>query len=301
MKRILKFAYRLIPFKKQLFLFLKLFWRPPKKIYQHLHFNGDFKVRIDKSHYFKIKHFGYEIENDIFWRGLTDGWEKISIRLWIQLCKQSEVIFDIGANTGLYALTAKAVNPSAKVYAFEPVHRVYDKLAQNIILNNSDTVAVNIAASNSNGVAKIYDTEHGHVLSVCVNQNLLPPDVNVNEVQIEIITLDSFINQNNIQKIDAMKIDVETHEPEVLEGFKEHLSRFRPALIIEILSDEIGEKVMRLTEGLNYLYFNIDDLKGTVRQVNNVSKSDYFNYLLCSEQTAKELNLIYTQENVMSM
>src|ERR1041385_1865717 len=163
MKKIIKSVYRFIPFKKQLFLFLKLFWKPSKKNYQHLHFHGDFKVRIDESHYFKMKHFGFEIENDIFWCGLKNGWEKFSIQLWMELCKKSDVIFDVGANTGLYALTAKAINPSVKVYAFEPVRRVYDKLIQNIILNNYDTVAVNMAASNEDGFAKIYDTSHEHV------------------------------------------------------------------------------------------------------------------------------------------
>lgn len=290
MKRILKSIHRFIPFKKELFLFLKLFWIPPKKIYQHLYFTGIFKVQVDKSHFFRMKHFGYEIENDIFWCGLTNGWEKMSIRLWIQLCKQSSVIFDIGANTGLYALAAKAINPHAKVYAFDPVHLVYDKLRQNIVLNNSDIIAVEMAASDSDGFATIYDTLHEHTLSVAVNKNLLPAGAKASEVRIETITLDSFIRKNKIQKIDLMKIDVETHEPEVLQGFKEHLSYFRPVLIIEILTDEIGERVAKLTEGLNYLYFNIDDIQESVRRVNSLTRSDYFNYLLCSKKQLPDLD-----------
>lgn len=294
MKKILKAVYRFIPYKKELFLFLKLFWIPPKKIYQHLYFTGTFIVQVDKLHFFRMKHFGYEIENDIFWCGLTGGWEKMSIRLWIQLCKRSSVIFDIGANTGLYSLVAKAINPGAKVYAFDPVHRVYDKLRQNIVLNNSDIIAVEMAASDSDGFATIYDTLQEHTLSVTVNKNLLSAGTNASEVRIETITLDSFIRKNQIQKIDLMKIDVETHEPEVLQGFKEHLSYFRPALIIEILTDEIGERVARLMDGLNYLYFNIDDTRGSVRRVSALAQSDYFNYLLCSKETADELGLNLT-------
>jgi FkbM family methyltransferase len=291
-KEIVKGIYRFIPFKKELFLLLKLFWTPPKKIYQHLYFTGTFKVEVDKSHFFRMKHFGYEIENDIFWCGLTNGWEKMSIRLWIQLCKNSSVIFDIGANTGMYALAAKAINPRATVYAFDPVHRVYDKLKQNIVLNNSDIIAVEMAASDSDGFATIYDTLQEHTLSVAVNKNLLPAGAKASEVRIETITLDSFIRKNNIQKIDLVKIDVETHEPQVLQGFKEHLSYFKPALIIEILTDEIGERVAKLTESLNYMYFNIDDIKGSVREVNTLTRSDYFNYLLCSRETASGLGLI---------
>lgn len=45
-----------------------------------------------------------------------------------------------------------------------------------------------------------------------------------------------------------MKIDVETHEPEVLEGVGEYLKKFRPSLLIEILDDEITAKVQNITQ-----------------------------------------------------
>jgi len=35
---------------------------------------------------------------------------------------------------------------------------------------------------------------------------------------------------------------VETHEPEVLEGMGELLVKYRPILLIEVLSDELGER-----------------------------------------------------------
>lgn len=216
----------------------------------------------------------------------------MSIQLWAKLCKHSAIVFDIGANTGLYSLVAKASNPKSKIYAFEPVQRVYDKLRQNIVLNNSDIIAVKMAASDSDGFAKIYDTDNAHTLSVAINKNLLPSGTKANEVQVETVTLDSFIEKNNIQKVDAIKIDVETHEPQVLEGFKKHLSYFKPSIIIEILNDEIGRKIMQQTADLDYLYFNIDDIRGSVRQVTTLTKSDYFNYLLCGKETAKELGLL---------
>jgi tRNA1(Val) A37 N6-methylase TrmN6 len=42
------------------------------------------------------------------------------LALWIKLCRQSETILDVGANTGVYALVAGAVNKKAKIFAFEP-------------------------------------------------------------------------------------------------------------------------------------------------------------------------------------
>lgn len=124
MNKLFKIIYNFIPFKRDFFYLIKTFWKPKETIYRHLHFVGIFKVKINQSKTFKIKHYGYQIENEIFWSGLTEGWEKESVKLWIELCKCSEIIFDIGANTGMYSLIAKTINPGANVYAFEPVARV---------------------------------------------------------------------------------------------------------------------------------------------------------------------------------
>jgi FkbM family methyltransferase len=246
---------------------------------------------VNETKKFKIKHYGYEIENEIFWAGLTNGWEKESIKLWMKLCETSEIIFDIGANTGVYSLIAKTVNPNAKVYAFEPVSRVFAKLKENIALNNFDIIPIQKAVSNTDGTAIIYDTYSEHIYSVTVNKNLCSPETKVIETQIDTVTLNSFIRQNNIKKVDLMKIDVETHEPEVLQGFSYYLFQFKPTMLIEILNNEVGEKVNNIIQGLDYLYFNIDE-KGSIRQVDKITKSDYFNYLLCNIDIATKLGLI---------
>ncbi len=274
-----------------MFQLIKIIWKPGPSVYQHFHFLGVFKVPIDKTKKFKIKHYGYQLENILFWEGLTEGWEKESIKIWIKLCANAKIIIDIGANTGIYSLIAKAVSPTAKVYAFEPVSRVFNKLKENISINNFDIIAIDKAVSNFDGIGVIYDTPSEHTYSVTVNKNFCPPGTIVIETKIETITLNSFIKIQNIEKIDLIKIDVETHEPEVLEGFSEYLVKFRPAILIEILNDEIGELINKLVQELHYLFFNIDEKKG-VRQVNRITKSDGFNYLLCTAKVALEIGLI---------
>lgn len=104
MKSLIKHAYNLIPLKKEFFIALKKIWKPKASIYQHLHFKGIINVHVDAYKSFKMKHYGYQVENDIFWTGLTGEWEKHSIITWIKLAAHSEVILDIGANTGVYSL-----------------------------------------------------------------------------------------------------------------------------------------------------------------------------------------------------
>lgn len=291
MKKLFKKIYKYIPFKRELFSLLRIIWTPNEKIYKHLHFVGVFTAHINSKKSFKIKHFGYQIENEIFWSGLSNGWEKESTNLWIKLCENAEIVFDIGANTGVYALIAKAVNPKAKVYAFEPVSRVYDKLKENISLNNFDIVPIEKAVSDADGTAIIYDTSSEHIYSVTVNKNLATPETKVVEVKIDTITLNSFIRENAIKKMDLIKIDVETHEPEVLKGFSQYISQFRPSILIEILNNEVGQKVNAIVKGLDYLFFNIDE-RGGIRLVDTITKSDYYNYLLCTADVAVKLGLM---------
>ncbi len=290
-RRSLKSVLKKLPFKREVFTLLKAIAIPPGRMYRHLYFNGVFPVKTGVTTSFDIMHYGFRIENELFWEGIEHGWECVSLGLWIKLCKNASVIVDIGANTGVYALIAKSVNPRSKVYAYEPVDRVFEKLVKNNELNKYDIQCSPLAISNKNGEAVIYDNATSdHIYSVTVNQNFFPPTTQVIEKRIQTITLDTIIEQEHIQRFDLLKIDVETHEPEVLEGYAKHLKIHRPTMLIEILTDEIGQKIETMLEGLGYLYFNIDETKG-IRRVEKIEKSDYYNYLFCSEETALMLGI----------
>ena len=77
MKQFFKHIYQVLPFKKQIFSFIKIFGTPPQNVYKHLHFHGLFNVGIGADKEFRIRHYGYPVENQIFWEGITGGWEKI--------------------------------------------------------------------------------------------------------------------------------------------------------------------------------------------------------------------------------
>lgn len=294
MKAALKKVYKALPLKKEAFTLIKIFWTPSPSVYRHLHFKGHFKVKVDDAHSFQINHYGFQIENEIFWCGLNEAWEKTSIQLWQKLVRRADVIFDIGANTGLYALVAKSLNADSKVYAFDPVKRVFERLVENNKLNSFDIECFELAASNADGEATIYDLPTEHILSVTVNQNHHLPDVQLKAfpTTIKTIRLDTFIEEHKLEKIDLMKIDVERHEFEVLQGMGSYLKNFKPNMLIEILSDEIGKKVESLIFDKDYLYFRIDDADGTIKKMNHIRIEKDCNFLLCDEATAHELKLL---------
>jgi hypothetical protein len=142
------------------------------------------------------------------------------------------------------------------------------------------------------GSATVYDTPTEHIYSVTVNKNLNAPETPVVPTEIRTARLDSIIADRGIQQLDLLKIDVETHEPEVLEGLGGHLSRFRPSMLIEVLNDEVGSRIEEVIKGIGYLYFNIDERNDKVTHMESITKSDFYNYLLCSKDVARELGIL---------
>jgi FkbM family methyltransferase len=290
MIRLLKSLYHILPFKQSLFSIIRKIWKPGESIYRHLHFKGIFTVDLGNKASFKMQHYGYTLENDIFWAGLS-GWEKETISLWTRLCSNANVILDIGANTGIFSLVARVSNPQAKIFAFEPVERVFRKLDHNIKLNNFEIKGIEKALSNVDGSAVIYDTGAEHMYSVTVNANRNSADVNVQAIKITTLRLDTFIEAEKLDAIDLIKMDVETHEPEVLEGFGNYLAAFKPSVIIEILNEEVGKRVENLVRDCGYLYYKIDEKEGPQIQPHIVPHKNGYNYLLCTPATATRLNL----------
>jgi FkbM family methyltransferase len=283
--------YSKLPFKKQLCQAIRMIPISKEKYYRDLKFKGTFSVKLGDRK-LKLLHSGQTIENELFWKGIDGGWEKISINIWMQLCKESHFIADIGANTGIYALVAAATNPQATVFAFEPSLKTFEKLNQHIELNKfSNIIAQPVAVSNRNGEAILFDLDSDHQYSASLNKDMPVGEIPKMEVNVPITRLDTFFKCQHIEKIDLLKIDVEMHEPEVLEGFYYYLQAFLPTMIIEILTDEMGARIEKQLLGLDYSFFDIDEIN-LPKRTSHLTKSSCYNFLICREAVAKQLHLI---------
>ncbi len=290
--RGLKKIIRLLPFKKELFSVVKIFVVPSKRIRRELKFNGSFKVK-NKNSSFKFMNYDYEkysLENDIFWYGLK-GWEPISIKLWIELCNNSNIIFDVGANTGIYSIVAASLRPTSKIFSFEPVERIYEKFQSNILINNFLNIqAEKFALSDKNGVSILYDFLGDIPLNATLNNKWHSESDARVEKKIKTKRLDDFIDENQIKNIDLMKIDVELHEPEVLKGMGKYLEKFKPTMLIEIFNQDMWNQIQEIVGNINYLVFYIDEEKG-VQKINSFNNFEGYNFLFCTKEIASKLFL----------
>lgn len=286
-------TYAALPFKRQFAKTWKALGLPKQKVYRDLKFDGAFDVAVQGKS-FKLMHHHSTIENEVFWNGLGNSWEEDTIWIWEILCADANVIVDVGANTGIYSLIAKTLNPSGAVYAFEPVKRTYQCLSKNISANNFNVVLENSALSSIDGELVLYDTDADNQTSASLNPNKLKNfknfTGNIVEYKIPTVKLDTYIERQGINRVDLMKIDVEMHEPEVLEGFKKYMAQHMPDIVIEILSQEIADKVMALINGLGYDIFHLND-KFSMKKYSTISPvNNRWNFLLCKRETSSKLS-----------
>jgi hypothetical protein len=108
--------------------------------------------------------------------------------------------------------------------------------------------------------------------------------------ELTIVRLATFIERENVSTIDLMKIDVGTHEYEVLLGMGEFLEKMKPRLLVEIVNDNVGQSLERLLRENAYLMFAIDENEGP-RRVDSLHVRIPMNYFLCNETIALEMGL----------
>jgi len=289
-------VYQTLPFKKQICDLIRVWGIPHDKFYKEIKFRGKFKVSVEGESIYLIHHYNSTLENEIYWKGLGTGWEKETIGLWLELCKQSKVVFDVGANTGVYGLAARAVNKHAKIVSFEPSRRMFSKLMDNINLNNFDIVGENIALSDKTGEQIFYDEKADHQYSASLNpaklKELSGYSGEIDEYIVQTQSLMDYIVENGIQGIDLMKIDVELHEPEVIEGFGSYLNQFRPTIFIEILTEDIANRLNELFRDSTYLFYSLPANSKPIK-VSELSAGveGNWNYLICEQSIVDQLKL----------
>lgn len=157
-------------------------------------------------------------------------WEFKTTELIRQFVKQDYVVIDIGANIGYFTtLFAKIVGENGKVYAFEPTNHYYSVLKENILVNNFTNIEIfRKGVSNKN-----------HELEICIDDSsatLHQPiiqDIKSKEI-ITLTTLDEFVMNQGIKKIDFIKIDIDGHEPFVIDGAINTIKKDKPIIILEI-------------------------------------------------------------------
>lgn len=168
----------------------------------------------------------YPMESAIWLSGVYDI---ATTKLFRKVIRKNDIFLDIGANCGAIAFVAASIIDEGKVYAFEPAPTIGSRLQANINLNPQLQNIVRLVPLGL-GLSKgqlLYYEDPNYRGNGALQQ--------ITGIPVSVISLDEWVILEKLAKIDAIKIDVEGMEYEVLLGAKTVLEKFHPLIYLETL------------------------------------------------------------------
>ena len=196
---------------------------------------------------------------------LLDGvYEPDVLRLLVRCVRPGHTFIDVGANVGCFTVPmARHVGPGGRVLAVEASPGVFSYLARNIVANEiGNATLVGAAATDRDGG----DVTFFSAPDDRFGMGTLTPIFKDTPQTVPSRTLDALVTEHGLERVDAIKVDVEGHEETVFRGasalltadpapvvvfefldWAEHYATGRPGGAQEVLMD-LGYALWRLRD-----------------------------------------------------
>ena len=144
--------------------------------------------------------------------------------------RNNDVVFDLGANFGIFSAFASSKN--CEIHAFEPTLETVEKYLSKTARLNPNINIVTKAVSNENGYQKFTIDENDPRCNGIskTKTNLLSHKES--KILIPTTTIDNYVDEQNLSRVDFIKADIEGAERLMLKGAKDTLKEYAPDLSI---------------------------------------------------------------------
>ena len=164
----------------------------------------------------------------------------------------SDVVIDIGAHIGLFALFASQFCRQGKIFCFEPIKENYELLVENINSNKiKNIIPFNFAVSKESDSVKIFlnDDYSGHSMFLETN----------NFVIVKSKSLLDIFSENNIQECNFLKLDCEGAEYDIINSLpSDFLNKIKKSVIEYHLADTDPQLLEQLIKKLRKCSFIVN-------------------------------------------
>ena len=176
--------------------------------------------------------------------------------MFSQFIKRGHTVIDCGANNGQYTNFFRAlVGKEGFVHAFEPVPETFTELQKCTKeywhFKNYTTNMVGLYKECSNLIAYIPNSISGHA-SISNHKEVWNSD-SIEEISIQLTTLDSYILNYELEEINFLKIDIEGAELDALRGGEKTLLSHKPTLHLEVNSQLLKNYNQKPRELIKFL------------------------------------------------
>lgn len=142
--------------------------------------------------------------------------------------KKGDIVLDLGANLG--AFSVYAISRGCTPYALEPTPELIKIINRHIDLNNGKNKCYPYAVSNCSGLAQFYFDPFN-----CAGNSLfVRGEGKYDSIEVKQITVDEFVEQQKLERVDFIKADLTRANRQMLEGAQKTLKKFAPKLALAI-------------------------------------------------------------------
>jgi FkbM family methyltransferase len=178
-----------------------------------------------------------------------------------KVLRPGSIFIDVGAHIDRYSFPiAKLVGENGLVIAIEPDPLAFKALLMGVKLNSlRNVLALNIALGDSEAKAILCQK------LVTATSSIVEFDRCRRFVEVPLKSLDSVVEELRLKRVDAIKIDVEGAEIQMLKGAVNTITRFKPFIVIGVRNSNTNNEFMRIMKSLGY--FCKELVKGAIDRV----------------------------------
>jgi len=198
--------------------------------------------------------------------------EQGEVKFLESIAEEGMNAIDIGGNIGITTVAiAKRIGEKGKLYSFEPIPEYFNILKKNISSNRLENTRVHeLAVTDQVGRAGLYQKELSSRIVF---------EEGARKFTVSTTTVDRFLNEEKIDRIDLINMDCEGSELLVLKGAKETLLKNKVKIFCETHHDflkQLGQSVEDVVEYLQSLEFQVQSVSlNDLKVGNNFENCDY--------------------------
>lgn len=227
--------------------------------------------------------------------------------------EEGSCVIDAGSNIGLFSLMLNSKFNNIKVFAFEPIPPTFERLKNNFenheikgrvynkgLSSKKETVQFTHYPNMSGISGRFSNTENDIMAAKNVAKSYMNDDDNENLKEIEelienryetenysceLTTISEIIKENDLKKIDLLKIDVEKSELLVLKGIEDNDWDKIKQLVLEVDTREHKEEVISILDAKGY-HLYVHNLVEVDKKEDN--PNDVFAFIIYAIKKSKQ-------------
>ena len=171
-----------------------------------------------------------------------------------KLLNKNDIIIDAGANQGIFTLSFRSkIGPNGKIIAIEPFQECIDILKTNLKKNKFKNIKIYQRVLSN--CVKNYEIDFTHGIT---SASIIKASKSTCKMPVKSITIDKIVYDNNLNKLNFIKLDIEGAEYLALLGGLKSIKKFKPLIYFECYKLIEYIKIKELMKKIGYRIYSFN-------------------------------------------